>query len=921
MTFVLSCGGGAQKPDMGATGGAVGSGGMVGLAGAGGQPGSGGAGGAAPLCGATPSCAADARRCGVDGVPEICVTRANGCRVWEATAACSVHQGCVDGTCTCMNDERCGVSAAEGDFCPTPGAATFGHCAADADGCVFVSAASNACAQGQTCSVDGVVATGTACGCPADGARLGTGCSDRALGDQASDVGGGVILGCAQMGTCQMWKVVSDCGSQGLAAGTLSAKPACVCAEPSGQFLYVDPAPGAPAQPVGPPTGAKSPAACRLPSVTSALAKAAQKKTFTWVVATHATTPVHLGVATGETFPMTIPAGMTVTSDDTAGLDPSLYIFDVKSVAAPGPAVVIGDGAALAGFTVDASGSTGAVNAGTNVSKVVACAEASKAQSANLDHVLVRGQSGMTGVAVNGGCALVATSCGVSGATIGIDVARTSMGATDTASLTATNLAVSSTAQSSIGVRVGTGVESGLRSSVMVTGGIIGTSGSGLVVAGGLAQFTDATIAFTGASVGSQNRGLSMSGGTATLDATGITMGDVTGTNAIGAEITGGTALLKGVAIVGGRHVTGVQISGASDVTVSGTAAAKARIATTMPTATGDLSEGLVVLGGATAAKLKLHGTVEVSGFNNGVVLNDGALTTEPGDAGEVVTVASNRNDGVQVLGKVATPAVSLTGSTFRDNAGRGLIVRTLAPVTVTGCTVSSNGSDGIDLQRTQATTQTMMHLTSVSSSTVSGNAGRGIALSGKGAGTGTLLGGKVGAALTGNMVSLNGGVGIFVSEASDAADGDDVTEAWIEGNEVSGNMAAGTGVIAGGVFFVKADATTRIQLRSFFGNRIHGNGFAEVGFNLIQNDTLPWDLSSHAADTASVCSDVSKPNFIYCYGTGLNDYAIAVSSTTIHLLAKGIHFQNSPAIGGRDFTPGIPDTEVPNACAPQTCQ
>src|SRR5205085_11381238 len=116
---------------------------------------------------------------------------------------------------------------------------------------------------------------------------------------------------------------------------------------------------------------------------------------------------------------------------------------------------------------------------------------ASQAQSANLDHVLVRGQSGMTGVAINGGCALVATSCGVSGATIGIDVARTSMGATDTASLTATNLAVSSTAQSSIGVRVGTGVESGLRSSVMVSGGIIGTLGAGLVVAGGVAQFTN----------------------------------------------------------------------------------------------------------------------------------------------------------------------------------------------------------------------------------------------------------------------------------------------------------------------------------------------------------------------------------------------------------------------------------------------
>jgi len=930
ITFALGCASTSQPPggsDAGAIGGsAAGSGGTgaVGGGGASGQAGAaGGQGGSAPVCGSAPTCAADARRCGADGVPEICVTRPGGCRGWEATAACSAHQGCTDGTCTCANDERCGAAATEGDFCPTPGAPTFGHCAADADGCLFVSAASNGCAQGQTCRVVGIVETGTACGCPANGATLGTGCADRTLAEQAPDADGGVILSCAQIGACQMWKVISDCGSQGLAAGLLSGKPACVCAEPAGHLLYVDPAPGVPAQPVGPPTGAKSPAACRLPSITSALAKAVQKTAFTSVVATHATTPVHLGVATGEAFPLVLPAGVTVTSDDGAGLDPSHYIFDVKGVTAPGPAVVLGDGAAMAGFTIDAGGPAGTVNAGTNVSNVVVCAQASKASSATLDHMLVRGQTGMTGIAVNGACALVATSCGISGATIGIDVARTSMGATDTASLTATDLAIASMAQSSIGMRVGTGVESGLRSSVMVTGGIIGTSGSGLVVTGGTAQFTNTSIAFTATTAGSQNRGLLMSGGKVTLDGGGITMGDVTGTNAIGVEITGGTAILKGVAIVGVRHVTGVQIAGASDVTVSGSVSGKARIATTMPAATGDPSEGLVVVAGATAATVKLHGSVEVSGFRNGVVLNDGTLTTEPGDAGEVVAVLNNRNDGLQVLGTTANHAVSLTGSTFRDNAGRGLIVRTIAPVVVQGCTVSGNGSDGIDLQRTQANTQTMMHLTSISGSTVSGNAGHGIALSGKGEGAGALAGGKVGAALTGNMVSLNGGVGIFVSEASDAADGDDITEAWIEGNDVGGNLTTSTaaGIIAGGVFFASADVTTRIQLRSFFGNRIHGNGFSEVGFNLIQNDTLPWNLSSHAADAGAVCSDVSTPNFIYCYGSFSNDYAIAVTGTSIHLMAKGIHFQNAPAIAGLDLSPGIPATEFPNVCAPQTCQ
>jgi len=202
-------------------------------------------------------------------------------------------------------------------------------------------------------------------------------------------------------------------------------------------------------------------------------------------------------------------------------------------------------------------------------------------------------------------------------------------------------------------------------------------------------------------------------------------------------------------------------------------------------------------------------------------------------------------------------------------------------------------------------------------------NAGRGVALTGQGTGTGTAAGGKVGALLSGNTIAANGGAGVYVTEAADAIDGDDTTELWFDGNDVGNNLTASAAAsgLAGGLYFAISDASTHLQLRAFSNNRVHGNGRAEIGFDLPQADGTPWNLSATASTPSALCSDAAGPSYVYCYDNFPGDYAIAVASASVHLDVKGMHFQDAPAIAGVDFSPTIPTTEINSFCAPQACQ
>lgn len=538
---------------------------------------------------------------------------------------------------------------------------------------------------------------------------------------------------------------------------------------------------------------------------------------------------------------------------------------------------------------------------------------------AALDHVVIRAKAGQTGILASGPCALAVTGGAIQGASVGVDVARAAAGANDGAAFSAVDLAVSSALDGSTGFRVGAGLDGGSRSSLILSRPTVEVAGSAVVVAGGTASLSEGALRFTAATAAPQNRGLVVSSGSVTLDRTAITMVEPsTGANVIGAAISGGETALSGVSIIGAGRFTGLQISGAADVSLTGKTDARARVATTLASSSTDTSSGVVVVAGATSAKLTLAGAVEVSGFGAGVVVNDGAFEATGAD----LSIAHNRGDGVRLLGATAGPSASLDGIGIHDNGGTGLVVRTLVPVAVSACTIQGNTADGIDAQRSQPASLYGVAQLTVDGCTVAANGGRGIALSGRGAGPGALAGGKVGAHLTKNLVKGNANVGVFVSEAADAVDGEDVTELWAEDNDVTGNLTTSvpSTVMAGGFFFAASDATTRVMLRSFLGNTIHANGRAEIGFDLIQDDAQPWNLSARAADPSALCSATADSNAVYCYDTYPGDYAIAVSSTSVHLEVKGMHFQDTTALGGRDFTAGIPPSEITAFCAPRPC-
>lgn len=812
-------------------GGSTARGGQSGQAGdsAGGAPG--GAGGQGDgHCPAPAACDLAARACGPEGEPQVCAPGPDGCPTWRPAELCGAHQACTDGACVCANDSRCGQPAIEGDFCSADDPTLFGHCAADANGCVFVAAADNACGSGQNCQVSGVVPTGTACGCPADGPSVGKGCAAAGAGASFADAAGDAILTCQQFGACLLWKVSLDCASQHLTAGMAQGANVCVCKPATVDTVYVDPAPAASSLLTGSPTGAAQPAACRLGSLAAAFEHVAASPAVTRVVVQHDDFSKVPAVRLASSGTLAIPAGVHLIAGSASAPTPARYFIDVAGGPSAQPAVTLGDGASLVGFTIDASGATGGANAGTNVTNLVACAP-TVAQAASLDHVALSGRTSETGIAVGAGCTLAVSSSSV----------------------------------------VGTGV--------------------GVSLSGGNAAFTSLTIALTdpGAS------------------------GSV-----VGVLATAGMATFTDAVIGGAAHFTGVQLSGSADVTLTAGAAGSTQIMTSLPATSADLSAGLRITSGASAAKLTIHGPLQLTGFGTGIMAEDGSLAA---DAGLVVT--GNRGDGVELLGQTAGPSVSLSGVSIHDNAGKGLVVRTVVPVTVAAATISHNGVDGVDLQRTQAASLVQVAQFTLTGSTISGNTGRGVALTGQGTGTGASAGGKVGATLSGNTLTMNGGAGVYVTEAPDAIDGDDTTELWFSGNDVAGNLTASAGAsgLAGGLYFATSDASTHIQLRAFARNRVHGNGRAEIGFDLQQADGMPWNLSAMAADPAGLCSDAAGPSYVYCYNNFPGDYAIATASASVHVTVKGMHFQEAPALAGMDFSPTIPTTEINSFCAPQPCQ
>ncbi|MEO5769014.1 MAG: right-handed parallel beta-helix repeat-containing protein, partial [Polyangia bacterium] len=736
---------------------------------------------------------------------------------------------------------------------------------------------------------------------------VGTGCAHRAIGNTAADGSSESILSCESVGTCQVWRAQVNCGATGLTVATVSGVPVCICRPAAAGTYYVDPSPGMAMYMNGGPTGANLPPACRLRSITDALAHVAASTGFDKVVVAHefssaSAAPVHLNASTGESFPLIVPEAVTVTTAAAPAFNspdfvPEHFVVDIGGAGCAHCAVKLEDRAVLSGLTIDASGAAAAPNGGAGVESVISCAETDAAQTALLDHVKVVAQDGQTGILVGGSCVLTASDVNVSGASLGVDVTRTATGAAAEARLVSQRLGVTSMVSGSIGVQVGTGLDGGTRSSAVLDG----------------------------ATVLTRNLGLSVRGGTLTLDGGSVSTSNPATEEGVGAQVAGGTVVLAGTLVSGGASFTGLEIAGGGQVTLQANATGATRLTTTLAASSTDSADGVVLLAGATAARLTIAGGTEVSHFHTGVVVNDGSVLTQGTDM--AMAIKNNRANGIELLGRTAGVTVALSAGTVADNSRTGVVVRTTVPSTIQNLQITGNGQDGVDLQRTQTAAQSGYRLV-FASNTVSGNGGRGIALTGKGVGPGVLLGGKVGVRLERNTVSGNAGVGIYVTEWADAADGDDVTEVSMDSNDVAGNLTAAatapSSLLAGGVFFARSDATTRLVLGSYLGNRVHGNGRHEIAFDLAQDGGAAWNLSSNASavDMATGCADAAEPNSVYCYDTVMGqDLGIAVSSSAIHVNVQNMHFQNAAPLAGRDYSLGIPMAEVTIPCAPLLCQ
>ncbi len=204
------------------------------------------------------------------------------------------------------------------------GAAALAGCAVDVEGAACSTPGSTAgCPAGQACG------TGGTC------SRAAAGCSPCTPGDLACRDGD--VKRCTPEGdpACGVWVPETACaaGATTCAVPLAGGAPECRC-----ERFVADPA------------GAAASTACRFASPAAAIAEAAR----------FGVTEVRLGGPPGQDYggdaPLVVPAGVAVVGDDLP-LAPASRILTLKAVDA---AVVLGEGASLAGATVRAADGPGA---------------------------------------------------------------------------------------------------------------------------------------------------------------------------------------------------------------------------------------------------------------------------------------------------------------------------------------------------------------------------------------------------------------------------------------------------------------------------------------------------------------------------------------------------------------------------------
>ena len=865
-----------------------------------------------------PACTGTGTFCADLNHQSTCTADGDSCLfVSQGPTACPIHETCkgagIGQTCTC--DNTCTATQAGGSGSGTYCLDTLhqASCTTDGNSC-RTSSNDVACVGTQTCQgADGV----GSCACQAPGMVAGTGCTTLGTTICAANAVN-TVLTCTRdtIGGCNVWAAPKDCTASSLVCGMKSGSAACQCAEHTGNDFIVDPVAGSDAQTGVFPTGNDSPEECRYGTLGKGLSVAASGQRV--VAKTDAgNLPTQF---VGETFPLTVGGGVTLTTAD--GVPTPADYTIVYNAAVPTGGVSVGTGSTFEGFTVQNNGG----NAASSAVSITG-------SSATVDTVVLDGANGTTladGINVTGGSSVLVNAATIVGFNTGVSV---STGAGNTVALqnssvgtVGTGIALSNGALAATGVTVNGG--SGVGIAISAAGGALSSfTGTTLDVSnmlgGGLSQTATGgttSLSYVSGDLGHNGAtgtkgGIILAAGTGTIGAVdihdntgaGITQSaNTTLTLGSGGTTTVATNSTRGVTVTGGTTLNTILNVGAASITGNTTDGIGATAATvnfnTGASITSNTGDGVL----ASSATLNFNGTA-VTSINVSNNTGDGIGVTAGGLNVTTLTLASNgtgttKHDGLKVAGAAAVSIGVQTGSAvnIQGNGANGIDVAGVtngAALDIRGATIQTNGADGI-LADFNGGTATPGATGSFSGLTVTGNLSNGIevtraplivsqikvtfdnvAVTSNHAAGVTLTGasGNVGVSLTNSHVTGNTGVGVNLAEV-----GGTTTET-LTGDTIEDNGA-------GGVTF-----STASTLDGFFGNTVAGNTGDQVVVSARQTGNAIWNFQASSAS----CGDTTH-NSIFCYGTGVGIRVNSVLSTTVN--AENIAWVRLSPTAGTDY-------------------
>jgi hypothetical protein len=645
-----------------------------------------------------------------------CGTDGNGCLFQVATLFdCGARQSCTGTTgaqrCTCNADAAC---PGGGSYCDA-GNGSFAVCSLDADGCAFKSG-DTPCASPSACATTNGAGS-AACVCPAAGNTAGTGCGN--AGDKGCSADN-IILTCQPSGACNLWSDTLDCAASGLACVANGGNAHCSCAPPQRGIFIVDP--NTVALVVGgdtmTPTGAIGPPGCRYSTLGSAIA-AAQA----YLLASPSPASVKVltdsdsgGVFNNESWPVTIPSGVTVSSDDT--LDPPLsYLLTPPTDQG---ALVVEGGGSVRGLVVSAD-----ITTSTNPPAAVSLVHCtSPAPAVSVGPLAIQFQPNALGDGVNladpadgePGCNATLTGVTIQNALNGFSVSSSSsaaspMPATATFNggriLGSRNDGVLVYQSSPAGISLNQVQISGSqRDGVELDTSLFGRKGT-ISLTGPYPSGPDLSGLTGGVSVANGGQP-----GDAIVNLTDYSIEMPVGNIGDALAIVGGTAHLKGGSITGGR--IGLLANGSS-VTIDPDADGN-------PSTFSGCSSPAVWID--TASTLTANQMSIDTSHGGLLVLNQsfgGASVTSATLNG--CTVSTSSTTGIDVSGSDAlhTSSVTVSGGTITQSASHGIHVGAFGSADVQGANMTGNQGDGVLVDADSAS------FTAESSALFASNAGAGV--------------------------------------------------------------------------------------------------------------------------------------------------------------------------------------------------